>query len=630
MKSECPRQPLRVLLLEDRSADAALIVHELTRAGFDPIWERIEDEAAYLRALAAAPDLILADFNMPALSAPRALELLRRQDPDLPFIVVSGSIGEETAVEVLKGGATDYLLKDRLGRLGEAVRRAVGNHHLAQSRREAEILLDATKERMRFALEASGVGTWEADLTTGATHWSATLEGLHGMSPGMFGGTHQAFLQCIHGEDRPEVEAGIARATRERSDSNILYRTTWPDGSLHWISSIGRTIYDAAGGPVRAAGIGLDVTERRSLEERYRQAQKMEAIGQLAGGIAHDFNNLLTAIQGYSILIAEELTTDSPLLGDLRQIQHSADRATSLTQQLLAFSRRQMLDPRVLDLRESVKAIEPMLRRLIGEDICFTVRASADAGRVKADPGQVEQVIMNLVLNGRDAMPRGGSLCLDVANAPGALVTLAVSDTGSGIDAATQSRIFEPFFTTKQKGKGTGLGLSTVYGIVTQSGGSITVESEVGRGSTFTVSLPRVDAPADPVAVPHALASSRGSETILVVEDEEAVRELIRKALQRYGYQVLVAATPHEALDVASTATRIHLLISDMVLPEMNGREMARRMLPMQEGMRVLYMSGYIDHAILDGGVVEPGMSFLQKPFTPPMLANKVRELLGS
>jgi two-component system, cell cycle sensor histidine kinase and response regulator CckA len=236
---------------------------------------------------------------------------------------------------------------------------------------------------------------------------------------------------------------------------------------------------------------------------------------------------------------------------------------------------------------------------------------------------------MNLALNARDAMPRGGKLGIAVGGAPGPFVTLAISDTGEGIDASTQARIFEPFFTTKEQGKGTGLGLSTVYGIVTQSGGSISVDSEVGRGSTFTVCLPRVDDPADPIPRPQLPLSARGSETILVVEDERAVRELIGKALRRYGYEVLVAATPGEALAVASQAARIHLLISDMVLPEMSGREMAGRMLTMQDGMQVLFMSGYTDHAVLEGGVLEPGMSFLQKPFTPPALANKVREVLG-
>jgi two-component system cell cycle sensor histidine kinase/response regulator CckA len=633
---------LKVLLLEDSSDDVELIVGELKKAGFEPAWQRVEDEPGLLQALESPPDLILADFSMPALSAPRALELLRNTHPDIPFIVVSGSMGEDIAVQLLKSGATDYLIKDRLGRLGAAVRRAIGDRRRVESKREADELIDVTEARSRFALEASHVGTWECDFVTGVAHWSDTLEALHGLTRGTFGGTLEAFYQCMHPEDRPAVEGAIAMAMREHTDWSILYRTMWPDGSVHWMSGIGRTIYDEHGRAARAAGIGLDVTERRSLEERYRQAQKMEAIGQLAGGVAHDFNNLLTAIHGYSILIAEELTPDSPLLDDLQQIRHSADRATSLTRQLLAFSRRQILDPHVLDLRASVKAIEPMLRRLIGEDITFTVRAAADAGRIKADPGQIEQVVMNLALNARDAMPRGGTLLIDVADvvmeqsaahghAPvsGPCVRLAVSDTGDGMDPETQARIFEPFFTTKSIGQGTGLGLSTVYGIVTQSGGHVVVDSAVGRGSTFSVYLPRVDDPAELVVTPPAPASTRGTETILVVEDEDAVRELVQKALRRYGYQVLAAATPRDALDIASRAGRIHLLISDMVLPEMSGREMARRMLEIQQGMHVLYMSGYTDHAILDGGVLEPGMSFLQKPFTPPALAHKVREVLG-
>ena len=597
------RPALRVVLLEDSVADAARIVDELRQAGFDPIWQRVEDEQAFLQALDSEPDLVLADFNIAALSAERALGLLRLRDADVPFIVVSGSIGEESAV-VLESGATDYLLKDRLGRLGQAVRRAVSERRLARSKREAESVRDATQARTRFALEVSCVGTWESDVATGAEHWSETLETLHGMAPGTFGGTVESFLACVYPEDRPDIETAIARATRERTDSNILYRTTWPDGTLHWINRIGRTMYDDAGRPLRTAGVGLDVTERRSLEDKYRQAQKMEAIGQLAGGIAHDFNNLLTAIQGYSMLIAEELPLGSPLLDDLQQIRHSADRATSLTRQLLAFSRRQILDPRVLDLRASVKAIEPMLRRLIGEDIQFTVRAPANVGRVKADPGQVEQVIMNLALNARDAMPQGGTLVVDVADvasntaighagaAAGRYVSLAVSDTGEGIDQATQARMFEPFFTTKQQGKGTGLGLATVYGIVTQSDGYIVVDSTVGRGSTFTVYLPRVDESIEVVAVPQSSASARGTETILVVEDEAPVRELIHKALKRYGYEVLVAATPQEALEVAAGADGIDLLLSDMVLPGMSGRELARRLSGLRPSMGVSTCQG--------------------------------------
>jgi PAS domain S-box-containing protein len=624
--------------------DAELILRELKQAGFDPVWQRVENETEYLGALEPTLDVILSDFNMPQFDAPRALDLLKRSNLDVPFIVVSGSIGEETAVQVLKSGAADYLLKDRLARLGQAVQRAIDEHQLQQDKREAERALSAAEESTRFALEASGVGTWEADVRTGATRWSETLEALHGLPAGSFGGTFDAFLGRIHAEDRPQVAATIERSTREHKDSNILYRTQWPNGSIHWISGIGRTFYDERGSPLRAAGIGLDVTEHRALEDQYRQAQKMEAVGQLAGGIAHDFNNILTAIEGYCTLIGEEVPADSPLHADLNEIHHAAKWATSLTRQLLAFSRRQILEPRVLDLRDSLKSIAPMLKRLIGEDIEVVARATGDIGRVKADPGQVEQVILNLAVNARDAMPDGGTLVLEVADVvldesytrchattkPGRYVMLAVSDTGAGMDAATQARVFEPFFTTKQKEKGTGLGLATVYGIVKQSGGHIWLYSELGRGSTFKVYLPRVDAAVDTPVTQPPLGSLLGSETILVVEDEESVRKLVRKALERYGYRVLLAATPSEALEVARAETStIHLLLSDVILPQMSGSALASQIVHGRPAMRILYMSGYTDDAIVRYGVLEQGTPFLQKPFTPEGLARKVREVLG-
>jgi two-component system cell cycle sensor histidine kinase/response regulator CckA len=420
-------------------------------------------------------------------------------------------------------------------------------------------------------------------------------------------------------------------------------RTQWPDGTTHWISGTGKTFYDNAGTPVRAAGIGLDVTERHILEEQYRQSQRVEAIGQLAGGIAHDFNNLLTAIQGYCELLSSELGSASPHQGDLGEIRHAADRAASLTRQLLAFSRRQILEVRVLDLRDSLRGMEPMLRRLIGEDIDLVVRVTDEAARVKADSGQVEQVILNLAINARDAMPEGGSLLLEVMNVtldesyarrhvsvgPGRYVMLAVSDTGEGMDAATQARIFEPFFTTKKTG-GTGLGLSTVYGIVKQSGGNIWVYSEPRQGATFKVYFPRVEEALDQPPTEPPSDTLIGSETILVVEDEPAVRELVRKVLERYGYRVLVAATPHEALKLATShGDPIHLLMSDVVLPEMSGRSLAGQIVARRPDVRVIYMSGYTDNAIVHHGVLDPDTPFLQKPFTPEALARKVRAVLA-
>jgi PAS domain S-box-containing protein len=638
------RQALRVLLVDDRATDAEQIVHTLRHAGFDPTWQRVENESEYVAALSPTLDVILSDVHLSGFDAWRALDLLKARDLDIPFLVVSGSIHEETGVQILKRGAADYLFKDRMARLGLAVQRVIDDRRLQQAKRQAEQALNVTEARMRFALEASQVGIWEIDLTTDLAQWSDILEALHGLPPGGFGGTIEAFLAHIHPDDRSLVRETLARATRDHTDANVVYRTQWPNGTIHWISAIGRTYYDEAGRPVRAAGIGLDVTDRRTLEEQYRQAQKMEAVGQLAGGVAHDFNNLLTAIHGYCELLVDSLGPHAAQQADLAEIRRAADRATSLTRQLLAFSRRQILEPRVLDLRDSLKSIAPMLTRLIGENISVVVDAATDIGRVKADPGQIEQVILNLAVNARDAMPNGGTLTLEVTDVmldeayarqhpptiAGPYVMLAVSDTGVGMDSATQARIFEPFFTTKHGEKGTGLGLSTVYGIVKQSGGYIWVYSEANRGSTFKVYLPRVEDTVDARLAPATHKDVRGSETILVVEDEPSVRELIQRALEHCGYRVLVAATPRRAVEIATDgAPTIDLLISDVVLPQMSGTALATQIVASRPTIRVMYMSGYTDNAVLHHGELSRRTPFLQKPFTPEALARKVREVLG-
>jgi len=502
----------------------------------------------------------------------------------------------------------------------------------------------ASEDPTRVALDAARAGTWNVDFATGVVRWSDSLEALHGMRPGTFDRTLKGFFAAIHGDDRQQVRDALERAMRDHADPHIQYRTQWPDGSIHRISTIGRIMYDESGAPMRAAGLALDVTERIEVEERHRQSQKMEAIGQLAGGIAHDFNNLLTAIHGYSEMLAEALEPGSPHLNDVREIRRAADRATALTRQLLAFSRNQILEPRILDLRESLHSMESMLSRLIGEAIEVVVRTPRDVGHVKADPGQIEQVILNLALNARDAMPNGGTLIVELANAeldetyarrhggaaPGRYVRLSVSDTGTGMDAATVARIFDPFFTTKAQGRGTGLGLSTVYGIVKQSGGNIWVYSEPGRGTTFKVYLPRVDEPADVMPSESAEGDHTGAETVLVVEDELAVRELVRKVLERSGYRVLVASTPHEAMQVvAEHSESIDLLMSDVVLPQMGGPALAAQVNAQAPNLRVLYMSGYTDDAIVHHGVLDPGTPFLQKPFTARALTKKVKEVLG-
>ena len=391
--------------------------------------------------------------------------------------------------------------------------------------------------------------------------------------------------------------------------------------------------------------VAEDITEQRMLEQQFRQAQKMEAIGRLAGGIAHDFNNLLMVISGYTQMLMEELKSESPLRKAATEIEKAADRAASLTRQLLAFSRKQVLSPKVLDLNALVLDNLKMLPRLIGEDIEVVNIAGSDLGRIKADPGQLAQVILNLAVNARDAMPQGGKIILETTNITldesytqkrssmpaGDYVMLAISDTGAGMDADTQSHIFEPFFTTKGQ-QGTGLGLSTVYGIVKQSGGFIWVYSEPGQGTTFKIYFPRVTEPEAPVevAAPSKKAAG-GKETILLVEDEATLRELVRRFLERQDYTVLEAEGGRAALDIVAQYTgRIHLLLTDIVMPDMNGRELARRLLRLRPGTPVIYMSGYTERTIQQNGELEPGLAFLQKPFTEEVMAEKVRAVLES
>jgi two-component system cell cycle sensor histidine kinase/response regulator CckA len=385
----------------------------------------------------------------------------------------------------------------------------------------------------------------------------------------------------------------------------------------------------------------------RESEARLRQSQKMEGIGQLAGGIAHDFNNLLTVINSYSDMLLGEVGVEHAFVRNgLDQIKEAGHRAASLTRQLLAFTRQQVLEPKILDLNESVSTMAKLLRRLIGEDIALVLSLHPGLGRVKVDPGQVEQVIMNLAVNARDAMPRGGQLTIETMNLdlghvdarqhpsidPGSYVILEVRDTGSGMDADTQARIFEPFFTTKGPGKGTGLGLATVYGIVKQSGGSIGVTSLLDQGTTFKIYLPRIEGVVErsELSSPSNVAL-RGSETILLVEDEEMVRDLAQAILERNGYTVLLAKNVADALRWAQEGSRtIHLLLTDTIMPRMNGPELAQQILALRPSMKVLFMSGYTDKVLTSTAAWEPGTAFLQKPFTPQTLGDKVREILAA
>jgi two-component system, cell cycle sensor histidine kinase and response regulator CckA len=452
-------------------------------------------------------------------------------------------------------------------------------------------------------------------------------------------GLGHGWIMRVHAEDVDAVVAAWGKALREGREYAHEYRLRLPSGEIRWVHCRAAPTLDATGAVVGTVGTIEDTTERRALEDRLRQAQKMEAVGQLAGGVAHDFNNLLTVIQSYGTFIASELPEGSSLHVDVSEILKAARRATDLTRQLLAFGRKQMLQPRRLDLNQRVSNVAGMLRRVIGEDIALETQLAGTLWPVSADPGQLEQVLMNLAVNARDAMPTGGTLRLRTQNVeidaaaarerpglkPGAYASIVVEDTGCGIDAASLPHIFEPFFTTKGPGRGTGLGLATVYGIVKQSDGYISVDSTLGEGTRFAVLLPRADAPTPEPSVAPAPAP-RGTETILLVEDEVAVRAVIRRMLESLGYTVREAVDGRDALRLAAEHTgHIDLLLTDVVMPELNGRALAEQLADRWPHLRVLFMSGYTDDEILRRGLMQSGSSFLEKPFTRERVAGAVR-----
>jgi len=480
------------------------------------------------------------------------------------------------------------------------------------------------------------------DTTGHRVYNSPSYEKILGYTPQELVGTPA--LEQIHPEDREKVLQAAAEARRTGKGSNLEYRMRHKDGGWRTLESRASTIMKD-GEVERLVIVNRDVTERKHLEEQFRQSQKMEAVGRLSGGVAHDFNNLLGVIIGYGEIVQEGTATDSPLRGCVDEMLKAGHRAASLTRQLLAFSRQQVMDPKVLDLNLVVKDMEKMLKRLISEDIQLKTDLDPDLVRIKADQGQIEQVVMNLAVNARDAMPNGGELTLTTSNfymdedfvrrypypvSVGDYVLLTVTDNGIGMDAATRVRVFEPFFTTKEKGKGTGLGLSTVYGVVKQSGGYIEVLSEPGAGATFKIYLPKVEDALDPQKQSTELPDSlHGTETVLLVEDEVALRKLSRQLLELCGYQVLEAESGAEALTISREHKQaIHLLLTDVVMPGMSGRVLADQLVVQRPEMQVVYMSGYTGQTVGEHGVLAEGSFFLPKPFTREALARKVRRAL--
>jgi len=506
----------------------------------------------------------------------------------------------------------------------------------------AERALREANEHLAAVIQSSPLAIYTLDPTSTVLTWNRAAEALYGWQAAeVIGRPLPTIGQDVedHGRLRDRVLRGEAlrgvEVTRRRKD-----------GTLVNISLSVAPLHDAAGQVTGMLSLAADITEMRQLEVQYRQAQKMEAVGRLAGGIAHDFNNLLTAIIGTTALVLEDRGLESRVRVDIQEIEKAAKRAAGLTRQLLIFSRQQVLEPRALDLNALVGDLEKMLQRLIGEDIELRTKPAAALGAVRADPGQLEQAIVNLVVNARDAMPQGGRLTIETADVeldrsyvtrhvptqPGPYVLLAISDTGVGMDGATKARLFEPFFTTKDPGRGTGLGLATVYGIVKQSGGYIWAYSELGHGTTFKIYLPRVPQTAEPPeTTPSPPTPAHGSETLLVVEDQEEVRNLTQRVLEARGYTVLAAGDGAEALEIlAQHPNQIHLMITDVVMPGMNGRELAQHACARWGDLKVLYVSGYTGEAVLQHRLLEPGVAFLQKPFTPDVLARKTREVLDN
>ncbi|HUK15199.1 MAG TPA: MASE1 domain-containing protein [Bryobacteraceae bacterium] len=510
-------------------------------------------------------------------------------------------------------------------------------------RKQADQALRESEHWLRESQRISRVGSYVFDLKNG--HWTSSeiLDEILGIGP-LYTRDFDSCAALLHPEDREQVLDCLRHEVIEkRAGLTREFRVVRPsDGGMRWVLCRGELSLDAQKSPAKLAGTVLDVTERREMEAQLLQAQKMESIGRLAGGVAHDFNNLLTVINGYGELVLAKMPADHPLYPQIREIRKAGERASELTRQLLAFGRKQVLRPKVLNLNQVVRDSDMMLRRVIGEDIELTYVLEPALRLVEADPVQLQQVILNLAVNARDAMPDGGRLSIETANAAfrqvhadsdGAAadcpyVALTVRDSGQGMDAATIERAFEPFFTTKGVGKGTGLGLATVYGIVQQSAGRISVHSEPGRGAIFTVHLPAIEGVAPAEAAPPPVPT--GSETVLLAEDEDGVRAFIAASLERHGYRVLTACSGEEALRVFSESAKpIDLLITDIVMPRMKGTELASRLVARNSGLRVLYISGYSTAMLDNRGAANVGTRYLQKPFAAPELLRAVRETLG-
>jgi two-component system cell cycle sensor histidine kinase/response regulator CckA len=640
-------QLIHILHLEDDPVDAELIQAKIESAGLSCRITCVQDRDEFEIALRQGGyDIILADYQLPMYDGMSALRLAQALCPDVPFIFVSGTMGEDAAIEGLTEGATDYVLKQRLSRLVPAIPRAL---HEAENRRERWRAEEALRQRNRD-MERLTTAIEQAAETVVITD-----------TEGKMVYVNPAFERTT-GYTRAEAISQNPRILKSSRQDPAFYQNLWStiragqvwsgrfinkkkDGSLYTEEATISPVKDENGAIINYVAVKRDVTHELQLEEQYRQAQKMQVIGQLTAGIAHDFNNLLTAINGFAELAQYGLAADHSLQDPLGRILSAGQRAAQLISQLMVFSRKQVMEPKVLNLNMVVADMDKMLRRIIGEHITLKTTLAPDLGWVKVDPAQLEQVIVNLAVNARDALPNGGHLTIETANVtldedyaashldvlPGEYVQLAVSDDGVGMSDEVKAHIFEPFFTTKEKGKGTGLGLATVFGIVKQGGGHIWFYSEPGHGTSFRIYLPRVQENTTPLRQDESQNLPTAHETVLLVEDDPGVQKIAAMALRQQGYTVLLAHDRQTAIRLARQHHgSIDLLLTDVIMPGGNGKTLADELTRRRPNLKCLFMSGYTDDAIVQHGILAPGIAFLQKPFTVQGLVRKVREVLNA
>jgi len=639
-------RPLRVLIVDDSEDDALVMICEIRRAGYALQFARVDTAATMHEALdRGAWDVILAGNTPPRFSASDALALVQQRGLEIPLIITTGAVSEDVPADPLSAGAYACVLKHDLARLVPAIEGALRQAGQRPVGRLAEPAPKPDISCVAHLLTSTPVMLYGADphRDFARTFISPNIRERLGYGQAEFSSDPRFWINRVHPADAPRVLAQF-RSLAEKGQIVCEYRFLHKNGEYRRLRDECRLIPDATGQLRKIAGYCLDVTRSQTVEEDLLQADRLETIGSLACGIAHDFNNILTGITGLTQLVLDQVESDSPLRRDVEEIRELADRAVGMTQRLLTFSHRQPVQMTTLDLNGVVEDVTKMLVRLVGEDVELELKLAPEAGHIRGDVGQIEQVLMNLGVNARDAMPDGGKLTIETAIGGGDrsvarsrtaslaedCVQLIVTDTGHGMDEATQEYIFEPYFTTKGKGRGSGLGLATVRSIVAQSGGTIDVHSQPGRGSTFTIRLPRVDSAGHrPDGEPGGQVPE-GTQTLLLVQDDRTVRAAASRTLSEQGYAVLTAASAEEAERVFSRQhAEIALLVTDLVLPECSGRELFERLARQQPSLRALFMFGHPERTLRDRGITNIGMPLAQKPLTPDLLACRVRDTLG-